>query len=730
MSDLVSVGSPVLIVSKEINNTSSIGLDNSDTNPIENVQQICHDKNGVANNKIHNITNNKSSNTNSISNNLDKLKTNNLKSKSKHHSSETIGDTNSEDKSRSNRFKYHNSKSHRSKSKENNDIKKRSSSNSKDKTYSSHTKHRSDSKDKDKKSKHKKSRHTERDKTPKREGKDSRSDKKEKNFSLCKEPKSLNGNRSDDESNAGGSSRQKNSINKNRSSTSEKSKSSSNNKNNQKDSGSKEVVNKCESKEKKSKTHSSSQINNETNKKRNKRALEEEPNKPYLGEKKIKVSSNQELSMTYDEEDVANALLSLNNIIAAKNDREIEKNTNQILSSTIDKKDKNICSVKDNLKSLQPFDSNDNISKIDASNANSIFNEVCAFDIGKTLSCQDERLGSTSNECVELYSKAFTHNKLIVNTKETKTDNGEINLNSGNNQVISEHDSNTILTVPTSNQFDEIKSIYGEKNETKVNKSMSLVSSSQVIYPVVNNTSKTALLPQNKKLFNCDDNEINDTSITSTYTSHKSHENTNTQKLNSEVLKNGFKGFSSTKSFNCENYEKLLNSIKTLKAENPKQNMIDEDVFRGFNENTACKHRSIVYAQLLKLIEQTLCFKGFTKNEIRKCDGYDSVKYKLELEQKIIEDQNKCAENRIQSEKKFNKVMAMMCKSKNDIETTQNDNYQQPDDGIIGPVVNNNNHDITQSNHWVVGQKMKYKLLPVKVKLMDLRLMENGCNSE
>jgi len=759
MSDLVSVGSPVQIVSKENNDTTSNGFE-TNTNPIENLLQTPFDKNGIVNHKIKN-TNNESNSTNFISNNSEKLKTNDLKSKSKHHSSRTSGHTNSEDKSSSNRSKNRNSNNHRSTSREKNDVKKRSNSSSKDRKNGSHTKHRSNSKDKDKKNKHKKSHQTDRDKTSKRDRKDSRSDKKEKSSSLCKEPKSLNGNRSDDESNAGGSSKQKSSINKNKSSTSEKSKSSSN----QKDNSSKEVVNKSKDKSSmSSSSHSSSQINNETNKKRHKHAVEDKFNNSNIVERKIKVTNNQNSSMTYKEQDAVNTLLSigftttdisqnnskifvknsimdkiLNNMDTAEGVIDVEENIDQIFSSSVDNKQENINSIKDCSKSSQPFDSIGNVSKIDASKTNSSFHEGCVVDVKKTLPCKNQKLETNFNECVEIYSEANKHNELIVDKKEVKTNNAEINLISGANQITNMI--NTTLTVPKPkllpNQIDAMKrKRYSKNNESKAIKKMSLVSSSEINVLVDDNISQTVSLEQNDKQFNCDaDSKIMDSSVTSTNTLDKGHDNIDTQTLSCEASFNGFKGFSSTNGFYCKHYERLINIIKTLKEEETQQSNIDEDGFKGFDNNTStpCKYRDIVYGQLIKEMEESTGFKGFTEDEVQRCDGYESVKNQLKLEQKTKEKQQKTithGENGIQSEKTINKVIALMYKSKNDNDTTQNENFSQPDGDVKKdcPVVNNNNHDITPSDQWVVEQEMKYKLLPVKVKLE--RLMGYRCTSE
>jgi len=586
MSGLVSVFSPVQIVSKEKNYFNFNGFD-TNTNLVENLQLTYFNQNGNINHE-NKSTNNESYRTNFISNNSEKPKTNDFRSKSKHHSSKISGHTNSKDKSSSNKSKNRNSNSHHSTSGEKNDIKKRSNSNSKNRKNSSNTNHCSNFKNKDKIS-----HQTDCDKTPKRVRKDSMSDKKEKSSNPRKEPKSLDGNRRDDESNVGGSSEQKIRINKNKSSTPEKSKlSSSNYKSNQKDNSSEEVVSKSKNKSSiSSNSHSSSQqLNNQTNKKKHKHDLEEESNNPNVVEKQI-MTINQDSSKMLDEKEAAETMLSMG---------------------------------------------------------------LTTFVISQ-------------------------------NKKEVKTNNTEINLISDANQMTSKHDSSTTSTVPKPNLLDAIKKkIYDEKKET--NNKKSLVSSIEGDVLVIDDTSKTVPHEQNDKQSNCNTvGKINDSSITSTNTLHKGYDNLNTQTLNIETSFNDFKGFSSTNSFCFEILDKLLSITNIVEEEKTHQSEINEDICKGFDNNTSTlyKHQHIVYAQSMKEIVKSIGFKGFTEDVVRKSDGYESVKNKLE--QMIQENQQKTiihGGNGIQSEKAIDKVIVIKNKSKNDNDTTQNENYSQPNEGL------------------------------------------------
>lgn len=773
MSDLVSVGSPVQIASKEINDTNSNGFE-IDKNSIKKLQQTFHDKNGITNHKFSN-TNNELNHNNIISHNAEKLKTNDLKSKSKH-SSGTSGQTNSQNKTSSHKSKDRNSINHRSSSREKNDIKKKSNNDPKEKKNSSHSKHHSDSKNKDKKSKHKKSRYTDHDKTSKRDRKESRSDKKEKSSSLCKEPKSLNGNRSDDDNNAGGSSKQKSSIHKNKSSTSDKSKSSSSNhKSSRKDNGSKDVVDKLKDKSSMSSSScKSSRKNNHANKKRLVCTLEKPTNNLNNIENHSK-SSNYNSSMTNDDQDAANILLSMSvtpfeiscneakteNIIfvqnsitnetlitptdVTENKLEVKENVDQLkimLSNNIDNTKENINLITNNLELLQSYDS-DELSL----NFRDVKPKLDPLEVENTLSSKTGNLELSFNESTEKDSK-HKHVELVVDkNKDEKNDKAIFN------QITKQHDPCTVLTVSKlklkllPNQIDAIK----RKRHSKITKSITkkiklLNTASEVNVPVVDNMPSSITCKQNDDKFknekpNCDSNaKINTSSIEIL---EEDHENHIVQIMNDELLPQDFKGYSLADVVSCKNRERLINIIKTLQIEEKKRNVVYNDGFKGFN-NVIC-NRFNVSSELKKLKkkigsfkkhiqtydESELGFKGFTEEQVKVCKRYYYVKNQLELAKKqinMINQQNTIVDSRngIQSENKINNVMIVY---NNDISNAiQNDNYNQPDNSNKKdcPVINNNNHDMTPSDNWVVEQEMKYKLLPVKVKLE--RLMEYRCS--
>lgn len=777
MSDLVSVGSPVQIASKEMNDTNSNGFE-TDKNSIKKLQQMFHDKNGITNHKFSN-TNNELNHNNIISHNAEKLKTNDLKPKSKH-SSGTSGQTNSQNKTNSHKSKDCNSINHHSSSREKNDIKKKSNNDSKERKNSSHSKHHSDSKNKNKKNKHKKSRYSDHDKTSKRDRKESRSDKKEKSSSLCKEPKSLNGNRSDDDNNAGGSSKQKSSIHKNKSSTSDKSKSSSSNhKSSRKDNGNKDVVDKLKDKSSTSSSScKSSRKNNHSNKKRHVCSLEKSKNNLNNVENHSK-SANYNSSMTNDEQDAANILLSMSvtpfeiscnevkteNIIfvqnsitnetlitptdVTENKLEVKENVDQLkmmLSNNIDNTKENINITTNNLEMLQSYDS-DELS-LNCKDVEPKFDPL--LDVENTLSSKTENLELSINESTKIDSK-HKHVELVVD-KNKDEKNDEANFKSSFNQITKEFDSSTVLTVSKlklkllPNQIDAIKRKKHGKFSKSIAKKIKLSNtSSEVNVPEVNNILSSITCKQNDDKFknekqNSDSNvKINTSSIE---VLHEDHENHIMEILNDELLPQDFKGYCLADVVSCKNRERLTNIIKTLQIEEKKRSVVYKDGFKGFN-NVIC-NRFNVNSELKKLKKKIgsfkkhiqtydefeLGFKGFTEEQVKICKRYNYVKNQLELAKKQINmiNQNTIVDSRngIESENKINNVMIVY---NNEISNAiQNDNYNQPDDSNKKdcPVINNNNHDITPSDNWVVEQEMKYKLLPVKVKLE--RLMEYRCS--
>jgi hypothetical protein len=746
MSDLVSVGSPIQLVPKENHDNTSNGFEN-DKNILEKPQHI--DKNGIINHKNTKPDNIK------ISTNIEKLKTNDTKPKSKN--SFSSKHSSNQEKSSTHKSKNRNSNSHRSTSQEKNDIKKSNSNHSKDRKNSNH-RHHSDSKDK--KHRHdKKSNLSERDKTPKRDRKNSRSDKKEKSSSLCKEPKSLNGNRSDDESNAGGSSKQKSNVHKNKSSTSDKSKSSSSHhKSSRKDNGSKDVVDKSKDKSSISKTsYNSSHKINRTHSKKRKHSLNNDDklseSNPSIQEKKPKWSD----FMTNDEQDAANVLLSMSEISYENSHSEVitenilfignpsfTDNTLKTTSNTSE----NILENQENLIQTNnvEFSDNNDIEENFHSQSSDIktpqslqsidnVNEKCVLPINQSisekeysadaesctlLSCKDDAPQKTSFENIKITSEPNEQIKLEVPKLKLKLLPNQINLL--NHEKRKKH----------------------HKNHKSKVKKLKQDSSNEVGISIIDTAPTTINCKQNTLEPICDiDLKLNDNVISApnqgTFSLPKENEINNAQPLENNESLNTFKGFTQSDAVPCKNYEQLKHLVIALKKSLSNENIksiIDTDGFKGFTDEELrpCKNRDLVNLQIIKLKEE-IGFPGFSEEEILMSSGHQFIKQQLELSKKQNyingeESSMTCGGNEIKNQRTFKEVMSIIYESNNDGNSTTKKIYTKPVtiEKKKCSVVNNNNHDITASNDWVVKQEMKYKLLPVKVKLE--RLMEYRYNGE
>lgn len=821
MSDLVSVGSPLELISKENHSKNSNGFE-TDQNSIKQAQKTFFNKNGIADH-VNNSTNIKLDDVAKISNNTVKHKINDSKYKSKHHSSRTSRQTSSQEKSHVHRSKDRNSSNHRSTSRETNDIKKRNSNDSKDRKSSSHNKHYSESKDK--KHKHDKKSHHDRDKTLKRDRKDSRTDKKEKSSSLCKEPKSLNGNRSDDESNAGGSSRQKSNTHKNKSSTSDKSKSSSgNHKSSRKDNGSKDVD---KPKDKLENSNVSDEKNNQTD------ILKPEWNNFHSS------------FMTNDEKDAANVLLSISGINYEGSHEMLTKNiiyienpcTNKTLNTTANEleiqgnfdqtkilQSIDDVNIKDNLNSInletpQLFDSTDNVYKnnisnfvevenvyknnvsntidtgnvyennvsnpenfcennisntintenvyennvsnfVDAENVceNNISNtidteNVCEHNVSNTIDVESVRGNDISNsfdvenvyeknveKCIRLSENTEVILKdknlieLVSDKKEIETLNSEVNLNLSFTQITSECSSNEAIESSELQLLTNHTELVSEKNKRKKhtdNKcnikktklSKSNVTPCEINVPITDTMSTTVICKPNDQISNCNTNfQIND-SVETFSNQVLPPEDVNTIALNNNKSSYTFKGFSPTEAVPCKNYKLVVDIYEALKS---KKSIVenDNDEFKGFENDDSV---TTLLQQKLILVKQFAWFKGFSKEDIKLIDNeYNLAKQQLELAKKECDTNEKNifiinGKNGIPNGKKCNQVMPMVFEENKNI---QDEIFNQPNhDKKICSTVNNNNHDITASENWVVEQKMKYKLLPVKVQLERLNHM-------
>lgn len=749
LSDFVSVGSPMDIVSNESHDTNFNEFENNKYS-IENQQQSPLDKNGITNHKNDNI---KFDNVTKIPNNTVQLITNNSKLKSKH-SSKINKSTSSQEKSSTHKSKDHNSNSHRSRSREKNYAKKRNNSDSKDRKNNCHNKHYNEPKEKDKKYKHdRKSYHDNRDKTPKRDRKNSRSDKKEKSSSLCKEPKLLNGNRSDDESNAGGSSNQKSSINKNKSSTSDKSKSSStNHKSSKKDNSSKDVVDKLKDK---------ISLSKNSNRSSHKRSFEEDTNlstnNQSVESKKHKWSDFQNSSITNDEQDAANVLLSISEIpfenshndIITENIIFIEKSpitetSEKPLNITENKlevqNNSNYPKYNDNIKdnfnltASQTFESTDSVCEKSVRKVNNLFDEVCLVE-----TCKNIQLKNNFIENAKIVSE---HNKqdrsTMINQEEVKTLNTENILSSSVIQMTSECDTNDILKVPKLNVSTDKNNLIKKRkkyknNESKIKKLKLLELNVEV--PVNDITLSTVITKEHAQIPYCDTNiEIN--SCVNNFPKNVLNKNfKNYQALTNKLSENTFKGFSQSDtvfpSTECLTF--LKNLLETTQKEIDNYEEIDNNGFIGFTgdgDTILRKNRDKVQSHLK--LNENLGFPGFSDNDKNICYGCKYIKSQLELakKQNDVDNQQKNilnGGNGIQNGTKFNEVMAIIYNNDND--KTPDAIYRQPNDENKKEcsVVNNNNHDITASENWMARQEMKYKLLPVKVKLERL-LVYNGEN--
>lgn len=737
MSDLVSVGSPIQFISKE-NHDNGFETDKSS---IEKLQEPHFDKNGIINHKSDSV---KSINENKMLNNSEKFKTNDLKSKRKHNSSRTSINTSSQEKS--SRSKDRNSNSHRSTSGEKNYMKIIDNTSSNDrKNSSSHSRHHS--KDKNKKYKHdKKSHHNDCDRTPKRDSKDSRSDKKEKSSSLCKEPKSLNDNRSDDESNAGGSSKQKSNMHKNKSSTSDKSKSSSNNhKNSRKNNGGKDVDNKPKEKLSLSKNYTTlSHKNNRTKRKKHRLSLKEENSR--INKKHNKWSDLRSMFITNDEQDAANVLLSMSNIPYENTINEIRTENIILLenSSTINHELK----IQENINHNKNVQSNSNDSIKDdlKYKTSELFNSNNSSDfkdsvpkINVALSCRDIKIQNKTIENVEIKTEHNNQIELVMDEKEQKTLNVEDKSNSDILEMSNKCNANVNLKVPKlklkllSNKINstmkgkrKIHHTINHTNYKKFKSSKSDISSSAINVSIID-TPTNVIYKQNDQNLNYEI-EINESKNTSDQI-YRGHENRSLQIFNDDQSLNTFRGFSQLDAVPCENYERIKILIKTLQNKINCNAIIDG--FKGFTDLDLQLYnkRDIVHSQLRKL-KNNLGFIGFTEKDTEICNGYKHVKQQLQLakKQNYINNHQKnitCGGNG----KTLNKVMTIIYGNNKDNGLNTDENYKQPNNNNQNncPVVNNNN-DITTSDDWVAEQETKYKLLPLKVKLE--RLMEYRCNGK
>ncbi|XP_001946451.2 biorientation of chromosomes in cell division protein 1-like 1 [Acyrthosiphon pisum] len=477
--------------------------------------------------------------------------------------------------------------------------------------------------------------------------------------------------------------------------------------------------------------------------------------------------------MTNDEQDAANVLLSMSaisyesshseiiteNIIFIENsspiietfnttktvnELEIEENSDQmkILPSSDNDDIKENCQLKpNNLDASQSLNSMKSIPNI-----GHLLEKECSVDIER-LPCKDLKLECSSVNSVDITEEHQKPDEIVVDEKEFKILIDEINLETSENEKTSEYtNSNDILKVPKlklkllPNQIDSINKIkrkkhhkHKESKKLKLSKSLDIPIEVSVSVSVSTNEMCDKI---DQKSNNGIDVIMNDSASTlSNQILHKEIENNSVKVLDDDESLYTFKGFSEADAIPCKNYKLLKNVIKTLQIQMNKHDEI-ENGFKGFTnaETNPCKHRDNVYAELIKLKESksNTGFIGFSKEDTAMSIGYKYVVKQLELAKKQNNVDNHqqnviCGGNGIQKGKTFNEVMAAyLYKSNNDNDAKSKGNYSKPinDTKKESPTVNNNNHN---HDNWVAEQEMKYKLLPVKVKLE--RLMEYGCNN-
>lgn len=487
------------------------------------------------------------------------------------------------------------------------------------------------------------------------------------------------------------------------------------------------------------------------------RKLDDEPEEPEKSEWNDFRSS----IMTNDEQDAANVLLSMSAISYESSHSEIITeniifigNSSPIAETLQTTETVNELEIKENsdeTKNLPPGDNDDikensqlksnNLETTQSQNAvksssniSHLFEKVCSVDIER-LPCNDIKLQCSSVNNVETTEE---HQKPaeVEDKNELKILNIGINLETSENENTSEYNSNDVLKVPKltlkllPNQIDSLNKTKRKKHHKhKESKKLKLSKSSDIHDEVSTNMCDKIDQKSDSEIDQKSDNEIdqksnNDVDIiindspstSSNQIFHDEIENNSTNILDVEESLNTFKGFSEADAIPCKNYRLLKSVIKTLQAQ-INRNTID-DGFKGFTsaETKPCKYRDNVHAELIKLkeSESSTGFIGFTEEDTRMTIGHKYVVRHLSFAKanaKTYDDEL---------------MDAYLYKSDNDNDAESKKNYSEPIDDTKkdSPTVNNNNHD---HDNWVAEQEMKYKLLPVKVKLE--RLMEFGCNN-
>ncbi|KAL4149655.1 hypothetical protein QTP88_003547 [Uroleucon formosanum] len=591
------------------------------------------------------------------------------------------------------------------------------------------------------------------DKTLKGDRKDLRSDKKEKSSSLCKKSKSLKGNQSEDANCAGGSSKQNSSQHKTSTSTSKSS--FSNHKSSKKNKSFKEVVEKY---------------------------------KDVINNPKCVVNKSKDVSKPKDivdkSKDIVNKSIDIvekskhnvnksKDIVDKSNEKSfLLKNSNSNCSShksyrtntkeakcSLEKKKKSsgICKEPKLLNGNRSDDENNSggSSKHKTTihkNKNSLSDKTKSFSSNHKTSrrynnstdvvdrSKNNSLSKNSTSCIAIVEKS-KNISLSKNSNSTAITDKNKNKSSLNTRCASVAEKSKDKSLSKDSSCSSYKSNHTDTKRLK----LSPVEKNKLPTNKVSDEERKPEEPE-KSEWNDFRNSIHSNnnidvimkdcaSTLSNQILHKEIKNNGAKVLNNNKLLNAFKGFSEEDTVPCKNYQLLKNVIKTSEVQMSNLDKIDNG-FKGFTsvETNPCKHRDNVYAELIKMKESKTStgFIGFSKEDTVKSIGHEYVVKLLQLSKKRNNVDNhqqnvKCGGNGLQNGNPFNEVMAAhLYKSNNDNDAKSKENFSKPfnDTKKNSPTVNNNNHN---HDNWVIKQEIKYKLVPLKVKLE--RLMIYGCNN-
>ncbi|KAE9527564.1 hypothetical protein AGLY_012844 [Aphis glycines] len=363
-----------------------------------------------------------------------------------------------------------------------------------------------------------------------------------------------------------------------------------------------------------------------------------------------------------------------------------------------------------------------------------LFEKECSVNLER-YTCKNINIQSCPSNNVEITNEHQKSDEIVMDEKELKTLNVEVNLDPNENDKTNECNSNAILKVPKlkikllPNQIDSINKCKRKKHH-KDKESKKLKLSKSLNIPSKDSVSKNIMFEKlDQKFNNNTEVKMNDSASTlSKQTSYKEIENNSVEVLDDDKSHCSFKGFSEAETIPCKNYKILKSVIKALQAKIHEHDVIN-DGFKGFTnvETHPCKHRDIVYAELIKL-KDSICstdsdFIGFSEEETQMSNGHKYVIQQLELAKKEF------GSFRIQNKKLFNEVVtAYLYESHNDSDAISRAIYSKSinDDKKDCTTENNNNN---KHDNWVVEQEIKYKLLPAKVTLERLGRIEYGCSS-